>query len=312
MYHRIDPEVTSPEDLRLSGEHCPFERFYAQAERISREFYVLPLDEIIRRIRNGKLLPDNTAAITVDDGTRDGVEIMLPVLQKFGLVATFFIMSGPFRGKIPPTFMMQLVTGGTIDLDQVATVIFPEVLAHNAPAQFNEEWKRGVEVPAERYIGEPTEGVRRMKFLVNYQMPGDVKDRVVEALFEQMFGTGAESEIADRMFFSTEDCRALLGSSMTIGCHSDLHYNLSTLADEDAVQREIVGSKSLIAEAIGVEPRLFAFPAGGKAGYTPQHIEVVKAHYNAACITGNQQDWVDPSSDSIFELPRMHEHFFEA
>lgn len=308
MYHRVeDSQYMHQVGLQLSGEHCSLEKFRGDLERLKRSYQVLQLGAIVAALARGTELPSNVAAITFDDGTRDQVEVILPLLKEFELPATFFVMSGPFDGWIPPTFKMQLITGGGVPLEEVAKEHFPAVLDEEAP-EFAAQYRAGVEVPKERYITE-AQPIREMKYLVNYLMPARTKDAVVETLFKKLFGDTAEAEITRKMFFSPEDVHLLVEAGITVGSHSRSHYNLSTIEDSAEVEREVVGSKETIARATGVTPDFFAYPAGGRQGYTAENIALVAENYRAAFITGTQKD-LCTTRDPIYELPRMHEKYF--
>lgn len=206
---------------------------------------------------------------------------------------------------------MQLITGGAVPLDEVAEVHFPETLKYAVPHFWwdYKSYQAGINVvPPQRYITEP-EPVRRMKYLVNYLMSSAVKDAVIGVLFDRLFGVEIEADIAAKMFLSPDDVRRLADAGMSIGCHTRSHYNLATIEDSIQVRREVVEAKGEIEAATGARVTLFAYPAGGREGYTPECAELVARHYEAAVITGTQRDLVTPA-DSIFELPRIHEKFF--
>jgi peptidoglycan/xylan/chitin deacetylase (PgdA/CDA1 family) len=313
MYHRIeDAAYMHPAGLRLSGEHCSLKRFRDHLETLRRAYQVLPLAEAASAIREGRDIPGNAAVLTFDDGTRDHVETVLPALIELDLQATFFVMSGPFAGVVPPTFKMQLITGGRVPLDVVAGDLLPRVLEQSGREFAREyaQYQSGTKlVPADRYVGEEAESVRQMKWLVNYVMPSHVKDVVVDALFRTLFDNEGEEEIARAMFLGAGDVRRLGEAGMTIGCHSRSHYNLATVRDRRILVEEIVESKDEISRTTGVVPRLFAYPAGGREGYTPECVTLVKEHYEAAVITGSQRD-LCTYRDAIYELSRMHEKYF--
>jgi len=60
---------------------------------ISQDFKVMPLGEAIALLRENRL-PPKAVAITFDDGYFDNHAVALPILQRHGLTATFFICSG--------------------------------------------------------------------------------------------------------------------------------------------------------------------------------------------------------------------------
>jgi len=320
MYHRIeDSAYMHKVGLKLSGEHCSLERFRSQMEILKKNFTVWPLPRIMFNLEKDIPLPENVAAITFDDGTRDHLEVALPVLREFGFSATFAVMGAPIFGKIPPTFKMQLITGGGVDMDEVAQKYFPEALASVA-SEFSERYANGIIVPPERYIGESTEKIRQIKYLVNYLMPADKKDVIVDQLFRSLFANGIAGEfmICRKMFLSYSDMEKILAVGtrlpngyMSLASHSVNHYNLATIIDKQDLIFEIAYSKKVVSPRSG--PRscsLFFYPAGGREGYTPEIVRLVSMFYAGACITGNQKEWADSDSDSVFELPRIHEKYF--
>jgi peptidoglycan/xylan/chitin deacetylase (PgdA/CDA1 family) len=78
------------------------EAFEAQmAALAARGARVVPLAEIVRRLRAGEPLAGATA-ITFDDGYRDNLEVALPILERYGFPATVFIC--PERLGLPNGF----------------------------------------------------------------------------------------------------------------------------------------------------------------------------------------------------------------
>ncbi|MYN40938.1 polysaccharide deacetylase family protein [Duganella sp. FT109W] len=92
IYHRVlaapDPLLPSLPDVQ---------RFDRQMALLRRHFTVLPVSQAVRRLQD-QTLPPRAACITFDDGYADNAEHALPVLQKYGLNATFFIASGYLDG----------------------------------------------------------------------------------------------------------------------------------------------------------------------------------------------------------------------
>jgi peptidoglycan/xylan/chitin deacetylase (PgdA/CDA1 family) len=66
----------------------------------------------------------------------------------------------------------------------------------------------------------------------------------------------------ERLHLTWEEVYALSTESLiTIGSHTNTHPFLSQISDSD-VQREIIGSKRLIEDKIGVEVKYFCYPSG--------------------------------------------------
>jgi len=102
-------------------------------------------------------------------------------------------------------------------------------------------------------------------------------------------------------FVSWENVRELIGAGMTIGDHSRSHPYLTQITDQEALWREIDGSKKFLEKELGVEINEFAYPFGR---YTPEIVAMVKnAGYKSArgdFYTGSQ------SYNKLYELSAMN------
>ncbi len=89
VYHTID-HADSQGDC---AERISPERFEQQLRWLSRRRKVVPLVETLTRSRR-----ENVVAITFDDGYRDNLTIALPLLEKYQLPMTLFVVAG-FVGR---------------------------------------------------------------------------------------------------------------------------------------------------------------------------------------------------------------------
>jgi peptidoglycan/xylan/chitin deacetylase (PgdA/CDA1 family) len=85
VYHTID-DVNAPS---ACAETISPERFEQQLRWLSRRRRVVSLEETLTRSRR-----ENLVAITFDDGYRDNLTTALPVLEKYSLPMTLFVVAG--------------------------------------------------------------------------------------------------------------------------------------------------------------------------------------------------------------------------
>jgi len=89
MYHSINPQP-NPAIRALIVSPQSFER---QMRFLKNNHYnVIPLESIVALIEEKKKVPLKTIAITFDDGYKDNYTYAFPVLKKYGLPATIFII----------------------------------------------------------------------------------------------------------------------------------------------------------------------------------------------------------------------------
>ena len=91
--HRVD-DAFAGDGLTLSAD-----QFDTYCRYLSDHFDVVPFDEIVSRLAEGRGL-DGHVAITFDDGYRDNHEVAAPILEKHGLPATFFVTTGFIESEV--------------------------------------------------------------------------------------------------------------------------------------------------------------------------------------------------------------------
>jgi peptidoglycan/xylan/chitin deacetylase (PgdA/CDA1 family) len=85
-FHRVR-DTAQPDALSIGV--AAFERY---CRFFQRYFRVVPLRELVDKLERG-VTPDHELAITFDDGYRDNFENAAPLLERFSLPATFFVVS---------------------------------------------------------------------------------------------------------------------------------------------------------------------------------------------------------------------------
>jgi glycosyltransferase involved in cell wall biosynthesis len=89
MYHAF---TTSGERDRFV---LPASSFNAQLRLLrALRYRVITLEELAAALRSGEPLPPRAVVLTIDDGYRDNFEIAQPILERHGLSATVYLVSG--------------------------------------------------------------------------------------------------------------------------------------------------------------------------------------------------------------------------
>jgi len=92
IYHRFG-------DGRYPSTNTTLTEFRAHLETLRRGNYaVLPLHDIVERLRDGQPLPDRCVALTIDDAFSSFLSGAMPLLSEFGYPATLFVNTGAVGG----------------------------------------------------------------------------------------------------------------------------------------------------------------------------------------------------------------------
>jgi peptidoglycan/xylan/chitin deacetylase (PgdA/CDA1 family) len=93
MYHRVVP--TAEAGNSAPGLVVSPELFSAQMQALFEAGWrTITLRDLAEAMRNARTLPPRTFAITFDDGWSDGYDYAYPIMQKYGYVGVFFVISG--------------------------------------------------------------------------------------------------------------------------------------------------------------------------------------------------------------------------
>lgn len=245
IYHRVlsQPDPMRPEEIDKTN-------FQWQMNLLARYFNVLPLTVAIRRLIEGRL-PVRAVCITFDDGYADNLKIALPILQKLGLPAAFFIATG-------------YLDGGRMWNDTVIEVLrnFPKAILDLSARELGIYHLNTIQariatarclINSLKYISLPekAEHINYLESLVPSSLPND-------------------------LMMSSQQVAELHAMGMEIGAHSVNHPILTGL-EKKMAWWEITECKEHLESLTKDRIKLFAYP-NGKPGqdYLPEHITIVK------------------------------------
>jgi len=88
MYHSVNPNASRQTMLAVKPETFECQMRFLRNNR----YNVITLEELATLIKDKKKIPPRTIIITLDDGYRDNYTYAFPVLKKYNLCATIFII----------------------------------------------------------------------------------------------------------------------------------------------------------------------------------------------------------------------------
>ena len=272
IFHRVLPE---PDPLFPDEMHA--RRFDELCGWLKSWFTVLPLDQAVARLNTGTL-PARAACITFDDGYADNYHVAMPILQRHGLTATFFIATGFLNGgRMWNDAIIESVRHGEAPILDLSSL----GLGRHAAASIDE------------------------KKAMIASLIGQIKYRTFEeriTVTEQLARL-AGVQLPQDLMMTSQEVKAMRQAGMQIGAHTVSHPILAQLTHEQARQ-EISGSKNFLEQLLGERVGLFAYP-NGKPGedYSPQSVAVVRSlGFDAAVSTA----WGTTSAgDDLFQIRRF-------
>ncbi|MGZ8292898.1 MAG: polysaccharide deacetylase family protein [Telluria sp.] len=248
-YRRVVPRPDP-----LFPEQIDARRFDQQVKALTRWFRIIPLSEAVRRLRE-RTLPARAACITFDNGYADNAAVALPILQRHGAAATFFVASG-------------FLDGGCMWKDAVIDVV------RRAPGDRLNLTASGF---ATYDLGCP---VRRRAVI---DMLVDSLSRLPHAERLERIRTMAGSFTP--VMLTSDEVLALHRAGMEIGAQTVSHPVLTAISNADA-RAEIANGRARLQEIIQAPVRLFAYPSG-KPGqdFETRHVHMLRSQGFDAAVT---------------------------
>jgi peptidoglycan/xylan/chitin deacetylase (PgdA/CDA1 family) len=245
IYHRVlaapDPLFPGEIDRHAFGRHLSL---------LKSSFNVLGLEQAVLLARAGAL-PPRAACITFDDGYADNATEALPMLQRYGLTATFFVATG-------------FLDGGRMWNDTVIELV------RRAPGPYFDARTAGL-----GRLPLPDPAARRG---VIGTLLGHLKYLPMErrlALIERL-AAEADYALPHDLMMSGAQVRQLHAAGMGVGAHTVNHPILAAIPARQAGD-EIAAGKRQLETLLRAPVPLFAYPNGKpNLDYRAEHVGMVR------------------------------------
>lgn len=260
MYHRVAAPEADIWEIAVSPEN-----FEQHLQVLRKTKNVIPLKDLVQDVRNGKIRK-NSVAITFDDGYVDNFLVARPLLEKYGLPATFFIASGNigagaefwwdeieqlilFTKHLPRRFAME-VNGNKVNYDLEQETQLTESLR-----QQNSRWNACKQAPPSR---------RCALFFNLWQALKPLPTTTQQELLQRIsvWAGAPKSARADYLSMSEAQLQELGESSLfAVEAHTVSHPALA-FHNRPYQKEELLRNVQYLEEATGRKPSLLAYPYG--------------------------------------------------
>lgn len=234
-YHSIveEPERTA-QVLGISQARADFE---AHMEIVARHFSPVTVEDVAAFAQRRRELPRRAVAVTFDDGFADNHDVALPILNRYGIPASFYIMVNAVeKGMLPWYCRIRFAFNTT-----------------RRPQWTNPEKTRTYELQ----FPDQRNAARAAAWDWGAMLTGNAQEEFVREVEEAL----EIKPVSGRSTFmmSWEQVRSLKKAGHTIGAHTLSHPNVAQVS-EDSARSEIVGSKKKVEEQIGEPVEHFSYP----------------------------------------------------
>ncbi|MGP4843267.1 polysaccharide deacetylase family protein [Marinobacter sp. 1Y8] len=254
MYHRFSD---APRDGFTSAR-----AFEEQVAHIKKYYVPLTVSDIAKYIFDGKEMPSNVVAITIDDGYDDFYNVAWPILKKYEVPATFYVTTGFIDGDL------------WLWPDKV------KWLLERAPKGICPASCFNIKVGKENYSTVMFDVIARHLL----SLPDAQKHSAIDSASR---GCGLElPRLAPKGF---EPCgwvqlETLQNGGVEIGGHTYSHPSLGRVELQQA-KNEVIGCRDRLQSKLGTRVRSFCYPNGMPSDYSRElEALVAKSGFSAAVV----------------------------
>lgn len=281
-YHGLLPAGSSGDAGLLEGSLVAADAFRAQMKFLNSHYRVIHPQDFRSFIEEGRPLPPRSVMVTCDDGLRNHLTEMLPILQEESVPCLFFVTGYSCSGDPGMLWYQELFyLLRNRPLGEVDSRLPQEEEAQHRPQDLPSRWWSAVR-RASRLEAEARES-----------WMAEVREHCgpLPAGTEKRWGV-----------MKTRELKQLCEAGMTIGAHTRTHPILSLCSDEQAI-REIQQVKNEMERVLGRAIWAFAYPFGNPQTLGEREFRIAK-QAGFSCGFVNVEHWGGIAAE--FAIPRTH------
>ena len=299
MYHYVRPLKGSKYPMIKGLEVDAFQR---QLEFFASHKSVVSTSNVLNAIKGEFKLPKDAIWLTFDDGYKDHIEYVAPLLEKFGFDGAFFPVSDCFaNNKILDVNKIHYILA-TVESDQflinsLKSEMFSLGYSHS---DWNNFW---LEIDkTSRFDSQNTIFFKRM---LQRELPLSQRQKILSNLFEKIVER-SEYDVANELYMSESDLISLHKKGFTIGSHTSSHRWLNALSRESQLS-EIETSLTALKKIRGeVNNWIMCYPYGG---YNEETLSIL-SEKNCALALTTKVGSANLHSQNKYELSRFDTNDF--
>ncbi|MFY0567381.1 polysaccharide deacetylase family protein [Archangium lansingense] len=272
FYHKVERRA-----LDVWGEPVlDVHEFEQHVAFLTRKYRPVSMSELIAGLRGQTRLPDRAVALTFDDGYRNNLHLVAPILARYGVPAMLFI------------------TTGLIDTDQwMWAYELEEIFSRFSP----EEIRRACGDPVIARLCALDLAPRALMLACVEYLKGRPHSVMLD-IVERLRASFLLPVNDENRFLSWDEVRELRSQGFEIGAHTVTHPILTQLPLAE-VEQELRACRDTLEAELGVPPTVFSYPNGTTS---PEVSALVGRYFEAAVTT---RSGFCSRMNGLLELPRI-------
>ena len=272
MYHRFSEGEEWGKTSRKT--------FETHLKYLTRHYKIISLSDAVRYFKEGNL-PNRSVVLTIDDGYQDFFDVAFPVLKKFSVPATLYVVTG---------FLDEKCWIWTDKARYLLTATKSERLSATIGTRTFDE-KLGDRNSRLELAGKINSELKKL--------PDLEKDLVLTELAKSLYVQLDDMPHSEFGPISWDQAKEMSSAGIEIGSHTVSHPILTNV-DGDTLSDELATSRTILQDHLQTDKLHFCYPNGNVSRRERDAAE--KAGYASAVTTEIR---ICESSDDRFLFPRI-------
>jgi peptidoglycan/xylan/chitin deacetylase (PgdA/CDA1 family) len=242
--------------------------FCRQVELLAEHYEMATLESSLAFLSGSYRPIRDLCLLTFDDGFKEHYTDVLPILTEKRIQGVFFLPTLCIeQDRMLPVhknhFLMAALDFANyrdsffVQMARIAPDF--ETTIDSAKAALTYRWD--------------TPEVASFKFMLNFCLPGALRERILNALFIKNFGE--EAAFARELYLNWDEAQSMQSAGMALGGHSHNHIALATLSD-DSQSGDLSECTAILRRRLRPQPIwAFSYPYGKKHSYNAQTVRLL-------------------------------------
>lgn len=289
MYHYVRPV----DDSQL--RYLALEDFKNQLDWLAKYVGNFLTESEWDQAKAGK--PQSGVLLTFDDGLKDHVEHVLPILVERNIFGIFFVNTSPLHSNVVlPVHLAHKL----LSLGKSHEIL--GFLEHKLPQEIWKKLEKGAVGNRYKRQEELTTNVT-IKKIINYMFFDFNLPEILDSAVQQFLDCSI-ADLSSNWYLSAQDIQRIDSAGMRIGSHTSSHRLLSKLQRSD-IYSELNESKISLEQILGKTIDEFCYPYGGADSYNQDVKDILSELKYTVAHDVSGRKFSEINFQNRYEIPRF-------
>jgi peptidoglycan/xylan/chitin deacetylase (PgdA/CDA1 family) len=272
--------------------------FREQLSTLQARYEIGTLESVLDFMRGAYRPQRDLCLLTFDDGLKEHYTEITPILIDHGVQGVFFVITSCLEGAYVAPVHLNHFLMAAMDFEAYRNAFLARLNNLTAASPLSTTVD---DAAAQRLYRWDNPVAASFKYLLNFVLDGNLRDRVLKHLFEEEIG---DAELFGRkLYLSTTEAKQMQAEGMIIGGHSHSHQPLASLSAAELKSDLNACRQSLMKNLLPQDFWPFCYPYGKRNSFDLTAVEQLKK-FGFSCSFSSEVGSNRPG-DNVFTMRRL-------